>query len=182
MPGSGGDGVADLFDAGPPTRGDPLHQPWDPAAVREATVSGGPGKDGIPSVDDPQFAAADEVSLAADDVVFGYAGADDVTAYPQSVLVWHEVVNDTLDGTPVAVTYCPLTGTAMGFERGETTFGVSGRLVNNNLVLYDRATDSRWPQVLATAVSGPHEGDQPGNSGSCGRRGAGGARRTPTRW
>ncbi|MFC7096479.1 DUF3179 domain-containing protein [Halobaculum marinum] len=160
VPGSGGDGVADLFDSGPPTRDDPLYQPLDAAAVRDATVSGGPGKDGIPSVDQPQFAAADDVTLADDRIVFGYAGETDVKAYPQHVLVWHEVANDTLDGTNVAVTYCPLTGTAMGFERGDTTFGVSGRLVNNNLVMYDRATDSRWPQVLATAVSGPHEGDQ----------------------
>ncbi|MFC7069048.1 DUF3179 domain-containing protein [Halobaculum lipolyticum] len=158
--GGDGDADADPSDAGPPARTDPIYQPWDHAAVRDATVSGGPEKDGIPSVDDPQFVPAADASLAPDDVVFGYAGETDVTAYPQSVLVWHEVANDVLDGTPVAVTYCPLTGTAMGFERGETTFGVSGRLVNNNLVLYDRATDSRWPQVLATAVSGPREGDQ----------------------
>jgi len=64
------------------------------------------------------------------------------------------VCNDTLDGTPVSVTYCPLTGTAVGFERGETTFGVSGRLVNDNLIMYDRATEHWWPQVLATAVPG----------------------------
>ncbi|UIO99198.1 DUF3179 domain-containing protein [Halobaculum sp. CBA1158] len=155
-----GGGSSAVGGEGPPTRDAPLYQPWDRSAVREATVDGGPDEDGIPSVDDPQFAPAAEVSLAGDDVVFGYAGEDDVKAYPQHVLVWHEITNDVLDGTPVAVTYCPLTGTAMGFERGTTTFGVSGRLVNNNLVMYDRATDSRWPQVLATAVDGSMEGDQ----------------------
>ncbi|QZP38120.1 DUF3179 domain-containing protein [Halobaculum magnesiiphilum] len=146
--------------SGPPQRDGPLYQPWDRETVREAVVDGGPGKDGIPSVDDPSFAPASDAELADDEVVFGYAGAEDVKAYTQRVLVWHEIANDTLDGTPVAVTYCPLTGTAMGFERGETTLGVSGRLVNNNLVMYDRATDSRWPQVLATAVDGPLSGDQ----------------------
>lgn len=160
VPGSGVEGIADLGGSeGPPVRETPLYFPWETTRVSDATVSGGPGKDGIPSVDSPQFAPASDVSFPDHQIVFGYAGEEDVKAYPQHVLVWHEITNDVLDGTNVAVTYCPLTGTAMGFERGDTTFGVSGRLVNNNLVMYDRATDSRWPQVLATAVSGPHEGD-----------------------
>jgi len=131
-----------------------------PAAVRERIVNGGPPKDGIPSVDDPSFespAAAAEW-LDPGGVVFGVARGGDARAYPQGILAHHEIVNDVLDGDPVAVTYCPLTGTAMGFERGETTFGVSGDLVNSNLVMYDRATDSRWPQMLATAVEGPYAG------------------------
>lgn len=74
------------------------------------------------------------------------------------MLVHHEVVNDRLDGGPVSVTYCPLTGTPQGFERGETTFGVSGRLVNNNLVMYDRGTESRWSQIPGTAIDGPETG------------------------
>jgi len=59
----------------------------------------------------------------------------------------------------VTVTYCPLTGTAMGFERGETTFGVSGRLINSNLVMYDREAEAWWPQIAATSVPGPWNGD-----------------------
>jgi hypothetical protein len=59
---------------------------------------------------------------------------------------------------PIAVTYCPLTGTAIGYERGDVEFGVSGRLVNNNLIMYDRATDSWWPQVLGVGVTGPLTG------------------------
>ncbi|QZX98976.1 DUF3179 domain-containing protein [Halobaculum rubrum] len=160
VPGRGAVPVGTDGASGPPSRDGTLYQPWPHDRLREATVSGGPDKDGIPSVDDPSFAPAGEVPLADDEVVFGYAGEADVKAYTQRVLVWHEITNDTLDGTPVAVTYCPLTGTAMGFERGDTTLGVSGKLVNSNLVMYDRATDSRWPQVLATAVDGPREGDQ----------------------
>lgn len=128
--------------------------------LRSEIVSGGPPKDGIPSVDEPTFVGATEANqtLRADDIVFGVVRGADVKAYPQKILVWHEIANDTLDRTPVSVTYCPLTGTAMGFERGETTFGVSGRLLNDNLVMYDRATDSRWPQMLGTAISGELEG------------------------
>jgi hypothetical protein len=143
-----------------PTRDQPLPVEWSFARLRDETLSGGPPKDGIPSVDDPSFWSVSEADefLAPGDVVFGVAGESDVKAYPQRVLVWHEITNDVVDGENVSVTYCPLTGTAMGFFRGETEFGVSGRLVNSNLVMYDRETDSRWPQVLATAMSGPFEG------------------------
>jgi hypothetical protein len=131
---------------------------YDPARLREETVSGGVPKDGIPAIDDPTFVGADADAagfLRDEDVVFGVVSGDAVRAYPQRILVYHEVVNDRLDGVPVSVTYCPLTGTVLGFERGDTTFGVSGNLVNSNLVMYDRATDSRWPQVLGTAIDGP---------------------------
>jgi hypothetical protein len=133
---------------------------YEPATLRAETQSGGPPKDGIPSVDEPTFRSADDPPdvLAPGDPVFGVVRDGEAKAYPQAILVQHEIVNDTIAGTPVSVTYCPLTGTALGFERGETTFGVSGNLVNNNLVMYDRETDSRWPQVLGTAVEGAHEG------------------------
>jgi len=127
-----------------------------PADLRAESRSGGPPKDGIPSIDEPQFVGADEAEfLAPGDVVFGVVRDGTATAYPQRILAHHEIVNDTLGGVPVAVTYCPLTGTAMGFYRGSTTFGVSGRLINNNLVMYDRATEAWWPQILATAIPGP---------------------------
>jgi hypothetical protein len=143
-----------------PTRDSALPVEWPYSQLRERTLSGGPPKDGIPSVDEPSFwsvAEADDF-LDPGDVVFGVAGEEDVKAYPQRILVWHEIANDVIDGENVTVSYCPLTGTAMGFYRGETTFGVSGKLVNSNLVMYDRETDSRWPQVLATAMSGPFQG------------------------
>lgn len=76
------------------------------------------------------------------------------TAHP----LWHEICTDVVSGVPVSVTSCPLTGAATGFEHGGTTFGISGELVSSNLVMYDRATDSQWPQMLATAIEGPFEG------------------------
>jgi len=122
-------------------------------------VSGGPPKDGIPSVDEPSFVDASAATFLGDEeIVVGVVRGGTVRAYPRRILVHHEIVNDRLDDVPVSVTYCPLTGTVLGFERGETTFGVSGALVNSNLVMYDRATDSRWPQVLATAIDGPLTG------------------------
>jgi hypothetical protein len=147
-------------DAALPTRDDPLHVPDDAPRLRENVVSGGPGKDGIPSIDDPSFEPVDEVGdrLLDDAPVFGVEIDGQAKAYPQYVLVWHEIANDVVGDVPIAMTYCPLTGTAMAFERGGVEFGVSGNLVNSNLVMYDRATDSRWPQVLGTAIEGEHRG------------------------
>jgi hypothetical protein len=164
--GSGGgaepDGTAttgDVTTAGPhavPTIDDRLVLPMSPTELRENAMSGGPPKDGIPSIDHPEFVGPDAVDyLEPGDPVFGVARDGATKAYPQKILVSHEIVNDELGGTPVSVTYCPLTGTVQGFERGETTFGVSGRLINNNLVMYDRATETWWPQILATAIPGP---------------------------
>lgn len=157
--GGGSDDSADGVGTGsaPPTSDGRLPLPLEPSDLRDQSVSGGPPKDGIPSIDDPAFESADAVSSWLDpgDPVFGLTTETEAKAYPQSILVLHEICNDTVDGTPVSVTYCPLTGTAMGFERGDTTFGVSGRLVNNNLIMYDRATETWWPQVLATAIPGP---------------------------
>jgi len=143
-----------------PTASQRLPLPRTPAALREAARSGGPSKDGIPSIDDPQFVPADGADfLDPGDPVFGLARDGTAKAYPQKVLVHHEICNDTVAGTPLSVTYCPLTGTVQGFERGDTTFGVSGRLINNNLVMYDRATEAWWPQILATSIPGPWNAD-----------------------
>jgi len=148
-----------------PTAAETLPLPMSPEELRQEAQSGGPPKDGIPSVDDPQFAGASEADfLDPGDPVFGVVRNGDVKAYPQKVLVWHEIVNDTLGDDPVSVSYCPLTGTVQGFERGSTTFGVSGRLINNNLVMYDRATETWWPQIPATSVPGPWHADPPTES------------------
>lgn len=140
--------------------GDPLLMPDAPADYRAASLSGGPGKDGIPAIDDPVFqdAAAAGGRLEDGDRVVGLYHDGEARAYPQSILVWHEIVNDTVAGDNIAVTYCPLTGTALGYLRGETTLGVSGRLVNSNLIMFDRASDSLWPQILSAAIGGPHQG------------------------
>lgn len=142
----------------PPTAEHQRYFAHDLETLRNGVVSGGVPKDGIPSIDTPTFAGATEVDLSNGDPVFGVVRNGAVKAYPQYILVHHEIVNDTIDGMPVAVTYCPLTGTVLAFERGKTEFGVSGRLVNSNLVMYDRATDSRWPQILGSAIDGPMKG------------------------
>jgi hypothetical protein len=147
-------------DAGPPLADEQLPLQYDLDELADSAVSGGPPKDGIPSIDEPSFRSADEADdeLDPDGVVFGVVRNGEVKAYPQRILVHHEICNDRFGDEPVSVTYCPLTGTVMGFERGDTEFGVSGDLVNDNLVMYDRATDSRWPQMLATATSGELRG------------------------
>ena len=152
----GSSGILENPDGPPPVLADQrLHVGHSLVAMESAAVSGGPGVDGIPSIDEPDFQAASEAELDNADPVFGVVRNGVAKAYPQSILVWHEIVNDAFDGEPVAVTYCPLTGTAQGFERGETTFGVSGLLVNSNLIMYDRGTGTRWPQIAATGIEGP---------------------------
>jgi hypothetical protein len=99
-------------------------------ALAESAVSGGPGKDGIPSIDKPRFVPASEAGFHdGDDPVFGLEFQGEVRAYPQLVLVWHEIVNDTIGGEPLAVTYCPLTGTVIGFSAPpgvqDLTFGTT---------------------------------------------------------
>ncbi|NUP39793.1 MAG: DUF3179 domain-containing protein [Streptomyces sp.] len=132
-------------------------------ALADSAVSGGPGKDGIPSIDKPRFVPASKAGfLDDDDPVFGLEYRGEVRAYPQLVLVWHEIVNDTVGGQPLAVTYCPLTGTVIGFRAPpgtqQLTFGTTGKLINSNLLMYDRQTGSAWPQLLGQAVSGPLKG------------------------
>jgi len=122
-------------------------------------VSGGPGKDGIPSIDDPEFAPVSEVNFIPDNRrVIGIKVGNTIRAYPHQIMDWHEIVNDNVGGSPVAVTFCPLTGTAIGWDRevngSVTEFGVSGLLFRNNLVPYDRNTDSRWSQMQLRSVAG----------------------------
>ncbi|MDF1588183.1 MAG: DUF3179 domain-containing protein [Gammaproteobacteria bacterium] len=123
-------------------------------------MSGGPGKDGIPSVDKPQFWTVREANTFLDDkdIVFGVYHNGVAKAYPQRIMVWHEIVNDTVGGKPLSISYCPLTATAIGFERGSTELGVSGNLINSNMVMYDRETDSLWPQIAAVAIDGAYQG------------------------
>ena len=122
-------------------------------------MSGGPPPDGIPSIDDPQFISAEEAGLDPGDMVVGLEYGGVVRAYPHQILVAHEIVNHEIGGQNIAVTYCPLTATAQGFKTGSTTLGVSGRLINSNLVMYDRDTGSLWPQIAGTAIAGEREGE-----------------------
>lgn len=126
--------------------------------------SGGPPKDGIPAISNPRRVAPDQASfLKKDDRVIGVTVADNARAYPLSILNQHEIVNDSLGDTPIAVTYCPLCDSAVVFDRrtplGEREFGVSGLLYNSNVLMYDRAdTESLWSQMKCEGVSGPASG------------------------
>jgi len=121
---------------------------------------GCPARDCIPSIDSPKFvAAADATHVADDDVVIAISFGGEHRAYPAQILDHHEIVNDTIAGEPIAITWCPLCGSAVGVRRkinGETTeFGVSGVLYNSDLVFYDRATETLWDQVEAKGIVGP---------------------------
>ena len=122
--------------------------------------SGGPGKDGIPPIDEPKFITADEAAAYLGDrkPVVAVEVNGEAKAYPIEILVWHEIVNDTIGGVPVTVTFCPLCNTAIAFDRrldGTTyDFGVSGNLRYSDLVMYDRQTESWWQQITGRAIVG----------------------------
>jgi len=126
-------------------------------------MSGGPPKDGIPSIDAPQFVPVAEAGdLAATEPVIGLVVAGDARAYPLRILIWHEIVNDTVGGVPVTVTYCPLCNSAVVYDRrvagAATEFGTTGKLRNSDLVMYDRTTESWWQQFLGEAIVGARTG------------------------
>lgn len=141
-------------------------------AFSDEVRSGGVPPDGIPPIDEPVYVSAEEADetlgdlLKDDSVVFGLNYDGTRIAYPRTLMVWHEIVNEEINGNNLSVTYCPLTGSAIGY-RGSVAgnaseFGTSGRLLNSNLVMYDRATgtSSYWPQILGRSVQGPHLGDR----------------------
>ena len=100
--------------------------------------------------------------MASQELVIGVSIDGDTRAYPINVLSRHEIVNDVVGGTPLAVTYCPLCFTGIVYDRrvdGETLeFGVSGKLIMNDLVMYDRQTDSLWQQILGEGIEGQYHG------------------------
>ncbi|MGI9225667.1 MAG: DUF3179 domain-containing protein, partial [Woeseiaceae bacterium] len=126
---------------------------------------GCPARDCIPSIDAPKYVSATEATHVADeDMVVAISLHGDKRAYPARILDRHEIVNDTIGGVPIAITWCPLCGSAVGIERevdGEiTAFGVSGVLYNSDLVFYDRASNTLWDQVEARGIVGPKTGQQ----------------------
>ncbi|GIL03203.1 MAG: hypothetical protein BroJett030_31020 [Alphaproteobacteria bacterium] len=125
--------------------------------------SGGPPRDGIPSIDHPQFiAVADEARLSDRDPVIALVADGEARAYPLAVLTWHEIVNDEIAGRPVAVTYCPLCNAAIVFDAmvdgQRLEFGTTGRLRNSDLIMYDRQTESWWQQFTGEAIVGQMTG------------------------
>ena len=135
----------------------------DLAVPIELVFQGCPARDCIPAIDQPEFVPVGEVDYLSDDdllLIVDFAG--DVRAYPSRILDVHEIVNDQFGSTPVVVSYCPLCGSGLAFIRqlnGEDVeFGVSGLLHNNDLIMYDRLTDSLWQQITGEAIAGPEKG------------------------
>ena len=145
------------------------NQPVDRFDLSNAVVpveqirSGGPGVDGIPAITDPKLLAAGEATfLRPTDQVIGVVFNDEARAYPVRALDYHEVVNDRIGDVPFAVTYCPLCDSSAVFDRrhkeGVFEFGVSGRLYNSNVLMYDRPSSPNstlWSQVRSGGISGP---------------------------
>lgn len=125
--------------------------------------SGGPDKDGIPSIDNPTFVKARKADFLDNrDRVLGITLNGISRAYPIKILNWHEIVNDSIDDIYYTITYCPLCGTGVAFDsniNGQVlNFGVSGLLYNSDVLLYDRETQSLWSQLLSQAVTGKYKG------------------------
>ena len=117
--------------------------------------------DAIPSVDDPAF-GPDYFGDPDDEVVVVDLEGAPARAYPVRVLHYHEIVNDEVAGRPVAVTWCPLCASAVVYDAAvdgrALEFGVSGKLADDDLVMYDRETGSEWKQSTGVAIAGPLEG------------------------
>jgi hypothetical protein len=123
---------------------------------------GGPGKDGIPAITQPQVVSIDEALLKPGEWGVFVSVKGKHRFYPYNILVWHEIVNDSMEGKSYAVTFCPLCGSAIVFDRevdGEIlSFGVSGKLYESNLLMYDDKTESLWSQAMGEAVVGDMTG------------------------
>ncbi|SFR41386.1 Protein of unknown function [Yoonia tamlensis] len=128
-------------------------------------LSGGPPKDGIPAIDDPQFIAVADAALTPHEpVITVEIAGHSPRAYPIRYLIWHEIVNDQIGDLPIAVTFCPLCNSGITFDRrtaaGTLRFGVSGKLRNSDMIMFDRETQSWWQQAIGTAIVGELTGTQ----------------------
>lgn len=130
----------------------------------DGIISGGPGKDGIPAIDEPRYVSISEANswLRPVEPVIQIEVDGIARAYPIQILMWHEIVNDELNGLPLAITFCPLCNTAIAFQRevnGQLLdFGTTGRLRYSNLIMYDRQTESWWQQANGQAIIGDYTG------------------------
>jgi len=155
----------------PPPNSNPNEQKtrWDVPGGGGEIVRGCLGSDCIPSLQNPDLVNPDDANyLREDDLVFGLVRDNAIIAYPHKILDWHEIINQKIGTSSIAITYCPLTGSGVGIDLYSTSdlftiftevdellsFGVSGLLYNNNLVLYDRGSGSNWSQMLLQCVNG----------------------------
>ncbi|WP_335871506.1 DUF3179 domain-containing protein [Bacillus sp. 2205SS5-2] len=141
---------------------------WEKHTISyDELISGGPPRDGIPSLDQPEFESVQlaEKWLAPTEPVMVVDINGDSRAYPLQILIWHEIVNDIVGGKPVLVSFCPLCNSAIVFDRnvnGEAVeFGTSGLLVQSDLVMYDRKTETLWQQFTGEAIIGELVGKEP---------------------
>jgi cytochrome c biogenesis protein CcdA len=131
----------------------------------EAAISGGPPKDGIPAIDEPTFIPLSDFDRPDSVQTIVLVGGSETRVYPYNILTWHEIVNDEFEGTPVAITFCPLCGSAIVFNRTlpdntVSTFGVSGSLLESNMIMYDRETENLWQQSTGKTLAGSfHEAE-----------------------
>ena len=126
-------------------------------------ISGGPPKDGIPAIDVPKFKPVAAITnIGEKEPVTSLTIGQDARAYPLRIMMWHEIVNDTVGSRPVTVTYCPLCNSAIVFDRRVNgkilDFGVSGKLRHSDMVMYDRQTESWWQQITGTGIVGEMTG------------------------
>ncbi len=133
--------------------------------VPEDQIFAGAGRDDIPSIDNPSFLPVEEITFLADDeLILGIKIDGVIKGYPHQILNYHEIVNDRVSGTPVALTFCPLSGSGMAWNRvvngTETTFGVSGLIHKNNLIAYDRVTNNFWSQMKEMSINGSLKGEK----------------------
>ena len=140
---------------------------WNKRTIQyDELLSGGPPRDGIPSIDDPKFVSPEAAAgwLADNEPVISLEINGEARAYPLQILTWHEIVNDTVGGTPVAVTFCPLCNSAITFDRrfeGQVfEFGTSGLLRKSDLVMYDRTTETLWQQFTGEGIVGELTGER----------------------
>ena len=124
----------------------------------DSIITDGPRRDSIPPIDDPEFVAVAEAGLGDDEPVVSVIIDGDARAYPLSMLLWHEIVNDTVGGVPILVSFCPLCASAVVFDRRADgrlfEFGNTGRIRLYDMVMYDRQTESFWQQFLGEAILG----------------------------
>jgi hypothetical protein len=134
-------------------------------ALREL-IPGGPPKDGIPAIFKPKYESKSETDTWLNDKepVIAVDINSQARAYPLSILIWHEIANDTLGGLPIAVTFCPLCHSALVYDRRilgmQPYFGVSGLLRNSDLVMYDNVSESFWQQFTGEAIVGEMVGNK----------------------
>ena len=129
-------------------------------------IEGGPGKDGIRSIDHPTFNTNAEATewLDGREPVVAYLSGTEARAYPLQILMYHEIVNDQFSDQQIAITYCPLCNAAMVFDRNYADelfeFGTTGKVHTSNLVMYDRQSESWWLQFTGEGIVGKHTGAQ----------------------